>query len=158
MRAVLALDIGTTLGWALRRRSGRVESGRLTMRAGDHPGARMRQFRSWLADLSLRLESEGGIGAVAWEDAFRQPGNANAVHHRLVGVLLEWADRNQIPAEPVGISAIKKFATGKGTASKDDMLAAARALYPAVLDHNEADAIHVLRCAFSGALELQAAE
>ncbi|HYH38988.1 MAG TPA: hypothetical protein VD860_12250, partial [Azospirillum sp.] len=81
--AILALDIGTTSGWALQRASGRVESGRLLLKAGAHMGDRMRQFRAFLIDLNGRLEREGGVRVVVWEDAFRQPGNANAVHHRL---------------------------------------------------------------------------
>ena len=156
MAAVLALDIATTTGWALQRASGRVESGRLMLKAGAHAGDRMLQFRAFLVDINSRLEREGGISTVVWEDAFRQPGNANALHHRLVGVLLEWAAKNGVAVQPAGVSAIKKHATGNGNADKEAMLAAARALFPGVRDHNEADAIHVLRFATTSGLKVAA--
>jgi hypothetical protein len=40
-------------------------------------------------------------------------------------MLVTWAEEEGIPAEGFGISAIKKFATGKGNANKKDMIKAA---------------------------------
>ena len=40
---------------------------------------------------------------------------------------------------------IKKFATGSGNAKKEEMVAAIQKDFPAVKDHNTADALHMLR-------------
>lgn len=136
---VLALDIATTTGWALRRSSGRIESGRLTLTGGDHPGQRHAQLRGFLTEVKYRA---GGLDWIVWEDAFRQRGNAAALFGQFVGVVLAWSHHHQIGVMPVGVSAIKKFATGNGRADKAAMIAASDV---PVIDDNEADARHLLK-------------
>jgi hypothetical protein len=66
--------------------------------------------------------------------------------------LTTWAEENGIPAQGYGIGEIKKYATGKGMASKEVMIAAANVAFGANLDpddykstgaDNIADAMHV---------------
>ncbi|MBP2290747.1 hypothetical protein [Azospirillum rugosum] len=147
-RIVLALDVGTSLGWAVQRASGRIESGRHTLPTGKRQGERLHAFRLWLADILTRL---GHIDTIIWEHAFRQPGNANEVHHNLVGVLLDFAERNRITDyHSVDVKALKGYAAGNGNADKDAMVAAARAAGYPVRSHDEADAVHLLRYEISG--------
>ena len=143
-RVVLALDIGTSTGWAITRQPGRIESGRVMLRNGEREGERMHAFRRWLSETMTRV---GDIDFVTWEDAFRQPGIATQVHHRLVGVLLEFCERNRIGYLKVPTSTIKKFATGSGRADKPAMIAAAQAAGFRIRTdaHDEADALHLLR-------------
>ena len=47
------------------------------------------------------------------------------------------------------IGTIKKHATGKGNAGKDEMIAAMRALDHGVTDDNEADALAILHWAIA---------
>lgn len=46
------------------------------------------------------------------------------VVHSLAAVLVTWAEERDIPCEAVPIGTLKKFATGKGSASKADMIRA----------------------------------
>ena len=147
-RIVLALDIGTALGWAAQRADGSVVSGRVELPKGQRQGVRLHAFRVWLVDQLTRI---GDIDTIIWEHAFRQPGAANEVHHNLVGVLLDFAERNRITDyHSVDVKALKGFATGNGNADKDAMVAAARAAGYPVRSHDEADAVHLLRYEISG--------
>ena len=53
--AVLALDLGTTTGWALRGPDGGITSGTITFRPSRFEGGGMRylRFRGWLGELAL---------------------------------------------------------------------------------------------------------
>ena len=141
MTVVLALDIATTTGWAASR-NGAIATGVMRFRVGEHPGERPALFRRWLTEQKSYL---GGIDFIAYEDAFRQPGKAAAVFQQFVGVMLAWAFHHQVGVLPVGVSAIKKFATEHGNAGKAEMIAAARAAGFSPQDDNEADAINLLR-------------
>lgn len=138
---ILALDIGTATGWAYSG-SGRIQHGTIKLSGGEHPGARMAALHSWLTEASATF---GGLDFLVWEDAFRQPGRANAIHHRLVGAMLRWAHHHRVGVMPVGVSAIKKWATGSGAADKTAMIAAARSAGFDPEDDNAADAINLLR-------------
>lgn len=146
MTTVLALDIATRTGWAVLREGGKVETGTVLLQSGPHPGARMRYLRQWLTGAKARL---GGVDFLVWEDAFRQPGKAGALHQRLVGAMLAWADHHDIGVLAVGVSEIKMFAAGKGNATKAEMIAAAEAAGYQVVDDNAADALHALRLVMS---------
>lgn len=147
-RIVLALDIGTNMGWACQLADGRIQSGGFTLPKGKRQGERLHAFRVWLVDQLTRL---GGIDTIVWEHAFAQPGMANEVHHNLVGVLLDFAERNRITDyHSVDVKALKSFATGNGNADKDAMVGAANALGFRPRTHDEADALHLLRYETTG--------
>ena len=58
-----------------------------------------------------------------------------------MGQLTAWCEHHQIPYEGVPVGTIKKHATGKGNAGKEDMIASAQARGHNPADDNEADAI-----------------
>ena len=62
----------------------------------------------------------------------------------LMATLTSWAELRGVPYEGVPVGTIKRFATGKGNANKDAMIAAARARGFSPADDNEADAIAIL--------------
>lgn len=146
-RIVLALDIGTNMGWACQLADGRIQSGGFTLPKGKRQGERLHAFRVWLVE---QMTKWGGLDAIVWEHAHQQPGNANEVHHNLVGVLLDFCERNRVEYHGVEVATLKAFATGRGTADKDAMVGAARALGYRPGTHDEADAIHLLRYEITG--------
>jgi hypothetical protein len=144
---ILALDLGTTTGWALRGQDGLITSGTASFRPGRYDGGGMRylRFTSWLTELD-RLS--GPISAIWFEEVRRHAGtDAAHVYGGLMASLTAWAELRGIPYEGVPVGTIKRHATGKGNASKEAMIAAACARGYSPADDNEADAIAILHWA-----------
>ena len=78
-RSILALDLGTTTGWAIRGFDGLITSGTASFKPGRYDGGGMRylRFTNWLTELD-RLS--GPIAAIWFEEVRRHAtgkGNAN---------------------------------------------------------------------------------
>lgn len=141
---VLALDLGTTTGWALRTPDGQTISGTATFKPGRYEGGGMRflRFRAWLAEMRA---GTGAIGAVYFEEVRRHAGvDAAHVYGGLLATLSAWCEGEQIAYAGVPVGTIKKHATGKGNAGKAAMMAAMRAAGHTPQDDNEADALALL--------------
>ena len=142
MSTYLALDLGTKTGWALSRNGQICESGveRFDLQRGESPGMRFLRFRTWLAKL-LEWEPE----AVFYERAHHRGGHATEL---LVGFqtrVQELAAEREIPYAGVPTGTLKKAMTGKGNASKEDMIEAARTRWGIEPeDDNHADALCVM--------------
>ena len=144
LMAILALDLGTATGWALRDHTGLITSGTASFRPGRFDGGGMRylRFTNWLSEID-RLS--GPINAIWFEEVRRHAGtDAAHVYGGLMATLTAWAELRGVPYQGVPVGSIKKHATGKGNAPKEAMIAAAhgRGFNPA--DDNEADAIALL--------------
>ena len=142
--AVLALDLGTTTGWALRRSDDRITSGTMTFKPSRFEGGGMRylRFNGWLQEIA-RLG--GPFHRVVFEEVRRHAGtDAAHVFGGLLATLTAWAEAEAIPYEGVPVGTIKRFATGKGNADKVAMIAAMKARGFSPSDDNEADAIALL--------------
>ena len=145
--ALLALDLGTTTGWALRAPDGLITSGTVSFRPSRYDGGGMRylRFTNWLTELD---QLSGPIAAIWYEEVRRHVGtDAAHVYGGLMATLTAWAELRGVPYQGVPVGTIKIHATGKGNAPKEAMIAAARArgFHPA--DDNEADAIAILHWA-----------
>ena len=143
-RCILALDLGTTTGWALRSHDGLITSGTASFRPGRYDGGGMRylRFTNWLTELD-RLS--GPIAAIWFEEVRRHAGtDAAHVYGGLMASLTSWGELRGVPYEGVPVGTIKRHATGKGNASKQAMIDAARAKGFSPEDDNEADAIAIL--------------
>lgn len=141
---ILALDLGTTTGWALRSSDGLITSGTASFKPGRYDGGGMRylRFTNWLAELE-RLS--GPVAAIWFEEVRRHAGtDAAHVFGGLMASLTSWAEIRGIPYQGVPVGTIKKHATGKGNAPKQAMIDAARARGFSPADDNEADAIAIL--------------
>jgi hypothetical protein len=141
---ILALDLGTTTGWALRTSCGQITSGTASFRPGRFDGGGMRylRFANWLAELE-RLS--GPITAIWFEEVRRHAGtDAAHVFGGLMATLTSWAELRGVPYGGVPVGTIKKFATGRGNADKAAMIAAVRARGYHPADDNEADALALL--------------
>ena len=146
---ILALDLGTTTGWALRGSDGTITSGSAGFRPQRFEGGGMRflRFKRWLAELK---DMTGGIHALYFEEVRRHVStDAAHAYGGFLATLTAWCEHHQIPYQGVPVGTIKKHATGKGNASKDDVLSAMRALGHAPADDNEADALALLRWAIA---------
>ena len=143
-RCILALDLGTSTGWALRSAEGLITSGTASFRPGRYDGGGMRylRFTNWLTEID-RLS--GPVAAIWFEEVRRHAGtDAAHVYGGLMATLTAWAELRGVPYEGVPVGTIKRHATGKGNAPKTAMIAAARARGFSPADDNEADAIALL--------------
>ena len=154
---ILALDLGTTTGWALRGSDGHITSGSESFRPQRFEGGGMRflRFKRWLTELKAVTS---GIDALHFEEVRRHVStDAAHVYGGFLATLTAWCEHHQIPYQGVPVGTIKKHATGKGNASKDEMVASARARGHAPADDNEADALALLHWAIEQhALEREA--
>ncbi|WP_209426942.1 hypothetical protein [Pararhodobacter sp. SW119] len=141
---ILALDLGTATGWALRSHDGLITSGTVSFRPSRYDGGGMRyvRFRAWLERLAA---DAGPIGAIHYEEVRRHAAtDAAHVYGGLLATLTAWAETARVPYQGVPVGTIKRHATGKGNANKDAMMAAARARGFSPADDNESDAIAIL--------------
>ena len=140
---ILALDLGTKTGWALIS-GGVVTSGTMSFANDRFSGGGMRflRFKQWLTEVK---SCAGEIDAVYFEEVRRHLGvDAAHTYGGFMATLTAWCEHHEIPYSGVPVGTIKKAATGKGNAGKDEMIAAmvARGHNPG--DDNEADALALL--------------
>lgn len=139
----LALDLGTTTGFAWRNANGVIISGTWSLKPGKYDGGGIRGAR-FLQHLN-HMNADGFIKHVVYEAVRRHVGtDAAHVYGGLMMTLQTWCENNQIPYEGVAVGTIKKFFTGRGNASKNEMIAKAREIGYSPVDDNEADAIALL--------------
>ena len=141
---VLALDLGTTAGWALRGHDGLIASGTVSFRPGRYDGGGMRylRFTNWLTEID-RLS--GPIAAIWYEEVRSHRGtDASHVYGGLMATQTAWAELRGVPYAGVPVGTIKRHAAGKGNAGKEAVIAAMRARGYAPADDNEADALTLL--------------
>jgi hypothetical protein len=144
---VLAIDLGTTTGWALRTMDGQIAHGSASFKPGRYEGGGMRylRFKRWLSEMRVLAND---IHSVYFEEVRRHVGvDAAHVYGGLLATLTAWCEHHNLPYQGVPVGTIKKHATGKGNASKDEVMQAMRALGHPVTDDNEADALALLHWA-----------
>jgi Holliday junction resolvasome RuvABC endonuclease subunit len=143
MTSVLALDLGTTTGFAWRGASGSVVSGTWKLKPSRYEGGGMR-FLRFTRQLEA-FDNSVALTAVYFEEVRRHVGtDAAHVYGGLLGCLTGWCEAKNIPYQGVGVGQIKKFWCGNGHAKKDAMIERARLLGFDPVDDNEADALALL--------------
>lgn len=147
---VLALDLGTHTGWALRDCDGKILYGTesFQVRASWSPGQRWQRFRSWLSETIATHQ----IHVIAYEQVIRHVGTEAAHVYGAFRALVEIsADSRNIILRPVGVGTIKMHFTGAGNAKKEAMIAEARRRgYRVAADEdNTADALAILEWALA---------
>jgi hypothetical protein len=126
-QVILALDLGQTTGWAVRNADSVITHGTVQFRPGRHEGGGMPflRFRAWLQELD---EAVDGIDAVFFEEVHGHRGTAAAqIYGGFLAHLTAWAEMSKVPYEGVPVGTIKRHITGKGNATKEDVIAAVRA-------------------------------
>ena len=142
---ILALDLGTKMGWAMQslsRVSGTVDFKNSRFEGG---GMRYLKFNRWLDDM---LHLAGSIDAIYFEEVRRHLGvDAAHAYGGFLAHLTAWCEYHQIAYEGVPVGTIKRHATGKGNANKAAMILAVKNLGYDSFDDNEADALALLNWA-----------
>lgn len=150
---ILALDLSTTTGWALTQ-NGQVHSGSQSFKPQRFDGGGMRylRFQRWLNELN---QVENPIAMVVFEEVRRHVSTDSAhAYGGFMATLTSWCEAQKIPYQGVPVGTIKKHATGKGNASKEEMIAAARAKGFNPSDDNQADALALLDWAMTQGVAL----
>jgi len=117
---LLAIDPGLTGGLAIFRGLDPLES--IPYGLGKH--SRYKHLHGLLNGL-LRAHS---VTHLAWEEPVMQ-GNAGASINRQLGVIQLVAESHGLPFVSINPATLKKWATGSGKASKEDMATAIRATF-----------------------------
>jgi Holliday junction resolvasome RuvABC endonuclease subunit len=144
-KTILALDLGTQLGWAMQVAGGVIYSGTESFKPGRYEGGGMRylRFRRWLDE--IEKSSQDAISAVYFEEVRRHMSTDSAhVYGGFLATLTAWCESNGIPYQGVPVGTIKKHATGLGNSGKPEMIEAAKAKGHKPKDDNEADALAIL--------------
>lgn len=143
---ILALDLGTKLGWALLPRGGQITHGTESFapRKSWSPGQRWQRFRTFLHE----VVAHNNVHVIAYEDVKRHVGTDAAHAYGAFLALTELvADSHRVRLAPVGVGTIKKHWTGKGNADKAAMLAQSRTRGFRPESDNDADALAILHWA-----------
>ena len=151
---ILALDLATKTGWAMRQ-NGQIISGvqDFSLKRGDSPGMRYLYFMAWLQQFSkLEMTSVYGTEQIKPTIVYEQPhmrgGHATEVLAGLVATLQAFCSSFGIEHTAVHTATLKKFATGSGRADKAGMILYAKGkLGHDPIDDNEADAVCLLHYA-----------
>lgn len=144
--SILALDLGTTIGWAAVPGHGAqiVHSGFVSFKPKRFEGGGMRflRFQRWLAEFHNGVR----ISEVVFEEVRAHLGvDAAHCYGGFLATLTTWCEANNVPYAGVPVQHIKKYATGKGNANKAAVITAVRKRWNKnVTDDNEADAIALL--------------
>ena len=147
----LGLDLALKTGWAVKCGHCTLISGvwDFNNKAGDGAGIRFCR----LEDSLNRLIVVHGVTRVAYElPAIFRSRAAGASVHGMVAIVQKVCEEREIPYEAFAPTAVKKYATGNGRASKDDMIEAAKKAWPdqVIIDDNQADALWILGLSFEG--------
>lgn len=153
---ILTLDLGTRTGWAVGERGRLQSSGVYELKSSRYDGGGMRylRFRTWLSEMLAML---GTVDALYFEEVRRHKStDAAHVHGGLLAHLTAWCEEQQpkVPYQGVPVGTIKKHATTKGNAGKEEVIAAMRTRWwPHLMAHhqaleltddNQADALAIL--------------
>lgn len=139
----LALDLATRCGYAYRDDHDFVRFGTWDFSPRPHnlPGFR---FVALQAKLD-RAYSMIRFVQVVYEDVqFSTDTRATQVWGGFLAAMQMWCDRRNVRYRGVHVATLKKHATGKGNADKEDMITAAKARGWNVADDNQADACWLL--------------
>ena len=139
---LLALDLGSSTGFAIFK-NGEYITGtkKLQTTYKEKFGARFLEFRNWLLDVIEKYD----ITAVYFERVYGHLGMEAA--HCFGGFMYTLASvclQKNIPCTGFPVQSIKKFMTGKGNATKDEMIATAKSKGFDPKTDDEADAIAVI--------------
>lgn len=147
MNSFLALDLAITTGWAaasicppnpnVQIQSG-VQEFAINSRI-EGAGMRYLRFSRWLDEMHRLLHLE----RLSFEEVKQRPLSVAAGHMYggFMATLTAWCESNNVPYEGIPVGTIKKHATGKGNAGKEEVKKAMRAKGHSPSDDNEADAL-----------------
>ena len=135
---ILCLDLGTKTGYMLS--NGKHGFQDFATKRHEGGGMRYLRFRRWLENLHKAEQ----FNEVYYEEVRRHIGTSAAhIYGGLQAAITTFCEERNIPYSSVPVQTIKKKVTGKGNASKKEVIDAFVNLGYAVTDDNEADAIAI---------------
>lgn len=142
---ILALDLATETGWAIIA-DGQKQSGVVTfdVKRGESRGARYLRLNGWLKKKMVEIDH---IDVIYHEQAHHRGGAPTEIATGFITHVQTFCAEHNIELLNVHTGTLKKFATGKGNASKAEMIEAAKARGWEPADDNEADAALLLEYA-----------
>jgi crossover junction endodeoxyribonuclease RuvC len=146
---IAAFDLGTKVGFAVCDGSTRYSgSQNLAPRKHENWASRFDKFQQLLDSISKNFSPD----RVVYEEVRAHSGtDAAHMYGAFMATLQSWCNARGIPCVGVPVGTIKKFATGRGNASKMEVLMAVEKRWGVLAqDDNEADAIALLEYARSG--------
>lgn len=144
---ILALDLGTSCGWACQNKSG---TWNLKPSSSESAGERYRKFRY---ELQMAFMLFGFEYVVYEEVKYHRATDAAHVYGALEGTLQTFCLDYKLEYRGIGVTTIQKHATGRGMAPKGQkkkmMFDAAVKAFPThnVTTEDQADALWILDCA-----------
>jgi crossover junction endodeoxyribonuclease RuvC len=141
--SILTLDLGKQTGWAILH-DGIIQSGSESFHGSRFSGGGMTflKFRSWLNSLKEKFQD---ISTVYFEEVRRHLGtDAAHCYGGFLAHLTAWCEENNVPYQGVPVKTIKRFITGKGNASKAEVIEAVKKKGFVPQDDNEADALALM--------------
>lgn len=136
--SILALDLGKQTGWAIFT-DGVIQSGSESFHGSSSNKGHFLNFRNWLNSLEHKFTE------VYFEEVRRHLGTCAAhCYGGFLAFLIAWCEEKNIFYEGVSVKTIKRFITGKGNASKSDVIEAVREKGFSPQDDNEADALALI--------------
>ncbi|MDR0363505.1 MAG: crossover junction endodeoxyribonuclease RuvC [Bacteroidales bacterium] len=140
---VLALDLGTKTGYAIYKCGCIVIGTKRLQHNKGASGMRFLCFRNWLIGM---IEAHN-ISCVFFERVYGHKGiEAAHVYGAFMYILAALCEEKRIKCVGIPVGTIKKNATGKGNATKEDMMAFAKRHNFDSIDDNAADALAILFC------------
>ena len=143
MSAVLAIDPGIHMGWALLKGNGKVSFGQETFKQSrnDRAGERFLQFYEWLT----HTHKTKRLDLIAYEKVMRHKGTFAAhAYGGFIAILTAFCEREQIDYAAIPVGTIKKHWVDDGHASKAQMMEEALGRGFNITTDNEADALAIL--------------
>jgi len=137
---ILALDAATKTGFAIAENSKIYESGvqDFSKKRGESNGMMFIRFRKWLRNIIETTQPD----VVVYERAHFRGGAATELCVGLQTRIQEVCEELRINYDAVHTATIKRYATGKGSAKKADIMNwAEKILRRPPIDDNEADAV-----------------
>ena len=135
---ILGLDLATITGWAVSDGSSGIFS--IAPRKGESVGVRYLTLRK---RLNAIIEKHQDLKLVGYEHPLLR-GYSSTYAAGYTAVVQEWCANHGLECAFVWPSELKKFVTGSGNASKEDVIAAVQMRGFTPVDDNEADAISVM--------------
>jgi Holliday junction resolvasome RuvABC endonuclease subunit len=141
---ILALDLGSTTGFAIAGIDGAITSGTAQFRLDrwQSGGMRFLRFKRWLTEIKHQA---AGLDLLVYEQVRRHAGiDSGHAYGGWLAILTAWCEHHGIAYQGVPVGTIKRFIAGKGNADKAAVIAAVRARGFNPADDNEADALAIL--------------
>jgi len=143
-RTILALDLGTTMGYAVRGYTGTIFSDTVELKSQriEEDGTVYLHFHRWLTEIKSLVST---LEEVYFEEVRQHPNITDAyTYGGFVAYLSSWCEQNEIPYGGIPAGTVNRHITGKDNATGEEIIQAVRAKGHDPKDANEADALSLL--------------